>query len=88
MGVRLCRFNAMVERKRSLPEAEMIDRIGWVGLPHDCERWCKVLPREQAPSAPAVTAEGVREGVVAAGMATAGLQTPAAATAGFIVRLR
>jgi hypothetical protein len=27
MRVRLCKFNAMVERKRSLPEAEVIDRI-------------------------------------------------------------
>jgi hypothetical protein len=86
LRVRLCKFNAKVECKLSLREAEVIDRIGGVGLPHDCERWFKVLPREQAPPAPAVTAEGVREGVVAAGMAPAGLQTPAAATAGLLAK--
>ena len=82
-----CRFRATVERKLSLPEAEVIDRIGGGGLPHDCERWCKVPPREQAPPAPAVSAEGVREGAVAAGEAPAGLQTtPAAATAGLVAK--
>ena len=78
MRVKHCRFKAKVMRRQSMPEAEVFDRIRGVGFPPHYERWCKVLPREQAPPARAVPAESASQGAVTVDKAI-GLETPAAA---------
>ena len=78
MRVKRCRFKAKVMRRQSMPEAEGFDRIRGVDLPPDCERWCKVLPREQAPPAHAVPDESASKEAATVDKDIR-LETPAAA---------
>ena len=62
--VKHCRFKAKVTHRLSMPEAEVFALIRGVGFPPHYERWCKVLPREQALPARAVPAEIASQGAV------------------------